>query len=264
MVSEKNADSALGMEKIVSPLLLSLPTTTFPVRFFYMVEDFGIASNRICEIFHFTVNVIFEKFHACINFGTWLPFFKQFSEIMIGYGSPYEDLVALTDGNFMATCRPGGLGNKDSRIDQSQFYTGEKARHGVKFLGAFPPNGMMALCGPFLGSVHDGRMLRESGWLQFLQLISQVDGRRYKVFGDSAFGVTNYVQSMIKGELTPAGRVFNALMSRIRINIEHAFAGQSNIFSFLSFHRCQNWIQTYLKAVQSGNYTDEYALHLLR
>ena len=80
-------------------------------------------------------------------------------------------------------------------------------------------------------------MFRESGWLQFLQLISQVDGRRYKVFGDSAFGVTNYLQSMIKGELTPAGRAFNALMSRIRINIEHAFAGQSNIFSFLSFHR---------------------------
>ncbi len=86
----------------------------------------------------------------------------------------------------MATCRPGGLGNKKSTIDQSQFYKGEKARHGVKHLGAFFPNGMMAMCWPFLGSVNNGRMMRASGWAEFLSLISQIDGRRYKSFGDSA------------------------------------------------------------------------------
>ena len=118
-------------------LLVVLRRLSFPVRFYDMVEDFGIASHRLCEIFHFTVDLIFEKFHAVIDFATWLPFFPQFAQIFQAYGSPYEDLVALTDGNFMPTCRPGGLGNKNSKIDQSQFYTGEKARHGVKHLGAF-------------------------------------------------------------------------------------------------------------------------------
>ncbi len=74
-------------------------------------------------------------------------------------------------------------------------------------------------------------MLRESGWIEYLRLISRIDGRRYKIFGDSAFGISDFVQSMIKGELTPEGRAFNSLMSRIRIHIE------SNIFAFLAFNR---------------------------
>ena len=183
------------------------------------------------------MEVLFRDFHAIIDFSSWVPYFTTFAEIMKGYGSPYDDLVALTDGNFMGTCRPGGLGNKISRLDQSQFYTGEKARHGIKHLAAFFPNGMMALCGPFLGSVHDGRMVRESGWLEILRLASQYDGRPYKIFGDSAFGISSCVQSMIRGELTPEGRSFNALMSRIRISIEQNFGSQSNVFSFLTFHR---------------------------
>lgn len=218
-------------------LLVVLRRLAYPIRFYDMVTDFGIPSNRLCEIFHFTLDILFEKFHAIVEFSTWLPYFRTFAEIMVSYGCPYDDLVALTDGNFLPTCRPGGLGNKRSRIDQSQFYTGEKARHGIKHLGSFFPNGMMALCGPFLGSVHDGRMIKESGWTDLLQLISRHDGRRYKVFGDSAFGSSSYVQSMIRGELSPAARAFNALMSRIRINIENAFGEQSNIFTFLAFHR---------------------------
>ena len=62
---------------------------------------------------------------------------------------------------------------------------------------------------------------------------------RYKLFGDAAFGLSNYIQSMLKGEaaIRPEGRAFNALMSRIRVNIENAFGFQSNLFAFLAFHR---------------------------
>ena len=107
-------------------LLVVLRRLSFPIRFYDMVSDFGIPSHRLCEIFHYTVDVIFARFHAIIEFATWLPFFPQFAAILQSYGSPYDDLVALIDGNFLATCRPGGLGNKKSRIDQSLFYTGEK------------------------------------------------------------------------------------------------------------------------------------------
>ena len=65
------------------------------------------------------------------------------------YGSPYDDLVALTDGMVLKLCMPGGLGNQVSRMDQpeSQLYheTREKAAYGIKQLGAFFPNGMMAV-----------------------------------------------------------------------------------------------------------------------
>ena len=51
------------------------------------------------------------------------------------------------------------------------------------------------------------------------------DGIRYKLFGDAAFGLSNYIQSMLKGEaaISPEGRAFNALMSRIRVNIENVY-----------------------------------------
>lgn len=217
-------------------IMVVLRRLSYPCRFSDLVLEFGIPSNRLCEIFHDTLDYIFKKYHKLIDLMTWAPFFPAFADEMKRYGSPFDDLIGLTDGNFMACCRPGGLGNHHSKLDQSQLYTGEKARHGVKHLGAFFPNGMMALAGPFLGSVHDGRMLRDSGWIDMLRLAYIQDGRRrFKLFGDSAFPVSNFIQAMVKGNLNQDARRFNALMSRIRIHIENAFAGLSNTFTFLSF-----------------------------
>ena len=203
-----------------------------------MVEDFGMPSSRLCEIFHTVLEIFFDQFQALIEFKTWLPFFEQFAAAFALYGSPYKDLVGLVDGNFLAVCKPGGLGNRRSRLDQGQFFTGEKARHGIKHLGAFFPNGMIALAGPFFGNVHDSRMMRESGWMALLRSIAEQNRRRYKLFRDAAFGFSNFVQAMLKdaAAATPIGRAFNA-MSRIRIHIENAFGYTSNLFTFLAFHR---------------------------
>ena len=143
-------------------------------------------------------------------------------------------------------------------------YSGEKAQHGMKFMGAYFPNGMMALAGPFKGKVHDGRMFRESGWTEIL---SQASAEKdYKLFGDSAFALTPCVQAMVKNFLSPEDRAFNALMSRIRIHIENAFGGHSNTFAFLSFYRCLKlggrdigkifkvaWILTNIRSTFYGN-----------
>ena len=144
--------------------------------------------------------------------------------MFVEYGSPYTTLVGLVDGNFLRFCRPRGLGNKRSRLDQRQLYSGEKCAHGIKHLAAFFQNGMMALFGPFLGSVGDGRMVGESNWLNMLRRACLRDGNRYKLFGDAAFGISNYIQSMLKGEaaIRPDGRAFNALMSRITHQLGHA------------------------------------------
>ena len=102
-----------------------------------------------------------------------------------------------------------------------------------------PLNCMTALARPFLGTIGDGRKTGESAWLNMLHNRSIRDGIRYKLFGNAAFGLSNYIQSMLKGEaaISPEGRVFNALMTRIRVNIENAFGFQSNLFTFLAFHR---------------------------
>ena len=52
---------------------------------------------------------------------------------------------------------------------------------------------------------------------------------------------TEWSQDYDKGHLNQDARRFNALMSRIRIHIENAFAGLSNTFTFLSFLRRRVW-----------------------
>ena len=41
------------------------------------------------------------------------------------YGSPYDQLIALTDGADLYTCMQGGMGNETSQIDQGQLYSGK-------------------------------------------------------------------------------------------------------------------------------------------
>jgi hypothetical protein len=54
-------------------------------------------------------------------------------------------------------------------------------------------------------------------------------------FADAGFANEDHIITMIKGYVTLAGLTFNALMVRIRILIENAFAGQHQVFNFLSF-----------------------------
>ena len=138
------------------------------------------------------------------------------------YGSPYANLIGLLDGNFMKSSRPGGLGNKYYRLDQSKVYTGEKCAHGLKFLAALFPNGMTVLCGPFKGKVHDGRMIYESGWLDWLAALELRGDGFYCLFGDAGFANDKYLQVMTKsygGYIGDDAKAFNALMSRIHIHI---------------------------------------------
>jgi hypothetical protein len=110
-------------------LLVVLKRLSYPCRFWEMAEDFGLPLNRLCEIFHMMLDLLFDRYQALIEFETWLPFFARFAQIFRAYGSPFPYLVALIDGIFLRLCRPGGLGNKHSRLDQGQFYSGEKAAH---------------------------------------------------------------------------------------------------------------------------------------
>ena len=65
------------------------------------------------------------------------------------FGSPYDDLVALTDGTILKLCMPGGLGNQKSRMDQpeGQLYheTSEKAANGINHFEAIFLNGMILM-----------------------------------------------------------------------------------------------------------------------
>ncbi len=90
---------------------------------------------------------------------------------------------------------------------------------------------MTAVSDPYYGKTHDSNLMRTRGWINVLRAAAADDGLPYSGFGDAAFGLTDVVQCMVKGVYHPDDRSFNAIMSRIRVAIENAFAGQSNQFA---------------------------------
>jgi hypothetical protein len=66
------------------------------------------------------------------------PFAQKFTE----YGSPFRNLVELTDGNFLRVARPGGSGSSGwvAKLDQGVVYNRKEKSHGLEFLAVLFPN----------------------------------------------------------------------------------------------------------------------------
>jgi hypothetical protein len=220
-------------------IMVVLRRLSYPCTFHQLVEIFGLPDNRLAEMYHAGIDYIYFRLKKLVSLQTWRPFFGEFADLFSEYGSPYETNVAMIDGTFTATCRPGGLRNvrEENQVDQRMYYNGDKGTHGYQTMAALFPNGMIAMSDPFYGKTHDSRLMQETGWIRLIRAAAREDRRLYTVFGDAAFGSSDIVQCMVKAVYHPDDRSFNALMSRIRVHIENAFAGQSNQFAFLSFFR---------------------------
>ena len=221
-------------------LLVVLRRLAYPCRFVDLVNVFGLPSNRICDIFHTTIDYLYASYARKLNqYAIWSDHLPIFAQAMKEMGAPYNNLCNIFDGHFVAFCRPGELGNSTSRLDQSEVYTGEKAQHGMKYLAAQFPNGMTSISGPYKGRTHDGRMLRESGWIEHLaRIAAQPGGLHLVMFGDACFCVLDHVQAMIKsyaGYIQEDARSLNNLMSRIRLYIENTFAESAKPFAHLNY-----------------------------
>ena len=220
-------------------LMVVLRRFAYPCRMFDLINIFGIDSTRLNEIFHTTIDWLYFTYAKALNqFSIWMSKFPEFAYRMKMFGAPYENLIGIFDGHFIPVCRPGGLGNTISRLDQRELYTGEKAQHGIKYLVAQFPNGMTAVSGPYLGKVNDQNTLVHSKWISLLRHIHLQTGRHYILFGDSGFTLSEYIQVMIRstgGYYRVDDRRYNNLMSRIRIHIENTFGELSKVFSHFRF-----------------------------
>ena len=137
----------------------------------------------------------------------------------------------MIDGTFTAGSCPGGLRNvkEKNRLDQLNFLNGAHTdfnRWQLFF------NGMVAMSDPFYGRSDDSTLMHDSGWIRVLRAAAFRFGGRLTIFGDTAFGSSDVVhlECMVKNVYLADDRSFNALMSRIHIHIENAFAGP-NVWS---------------------------------
>ena len=219
-------------------MLIFLGRLSTPCTYIKMMDEFGMDEKQLSASFNWIARYLYHNYALPLSkIEIWEPYFNIFADKMTMYGSPFPNLIGIIDGNFMQCSRPGGAGNWLSTMDQRVIYSGKQKAHGLKFLAVIFPNGFVSLFGPSPGAMHDSTLLDESQWATYLFDVETRTGDHFCLFGDSAFGCCRYIQAMLKGALLPGGRYFNALMSRIRIHIENAFAVQSNIFNFLSHEK---------------------------
>ena len=122
----------------------------YPSRFGDLVNEFNIPSNRLCEIFHATLDWIFVKFaYRLLQPQLYCGYFTMFAFVLNNFGSPIPFLIGIIDGNFIDICRPMGLRNFKANVDLQEFYYSCKEKsHGLKFLAVLFPNGMICRVWP--------------------------------------------------------------------------------------------------------------------
>ena len=190
--------------------MILLRYLSFPARFADHIDEFNMPSNRIAEAFHDMSDFLYVRYaYKLSHFSVWTDMFPVFAQAFSNMDCPFDNNIALTDGNFMSICRPGGLGNWLSTIDPREFYSGKEKVHGIKFLAALFPNGITCLFGPSRGKTHDSTMMNQSGWLRILRDYELQHGVRMQLFGDTCFALSRYLQTMMKGFLSRRGSTFN-------------------------------------------------------
>ncbi len=73
--------------------------------------------------------------------------FKLFTAQLQSFSCPYNNLVAIFDGCFIATCRPGGNWCKGLNLWDHQTFAGKERLDWLKYQACVFPNGMLRVGG---------------------------------------------------------------------------------------------------------------------
>ncbi|RPA83007.1 hypothetical protein BJ508DRAFT_207579 [Ascobolus immersus RN42] len=147
----------------------------------------------------------------------------------------------FVDGTHRGISRPG--------TNQEDHYAGAKKEHGIRYQGIVTPDGIISLCGPWLGPTGDWKMWQESGIEDELRKLFEGEdstgndaSQRLYLYGDPAYypgyGIMGpFRPGGVNMELTPDEEAANIVMSGQRIAVEWAFGLISKYWTFTSFKR---------------------------
>jgi len=103
------------------------------------------------------------------------------------------------------------------------------------------PDARVSLVGITPGARHDSHMFRESRLHARLTTLNTnanlQPGQLWKIYGDSAYARSLYVERAHKGAMTAAQRALNGVQSSVRISVEWAFAIQMQQWAYLADER---------------------------
>lgn len=208
---------------------------TYPRRYWEMMSRFGHSRSWISVIFQDTIVYLFRRFRRILQWDEDRLTYTRLSRY--AYSIYKRGITGLSiwgwiDGTFIETCRP--------EVDQEYYYSGHKKAHGFKYQGIATPDGLISsLMGPFLGKDGDWRMVMDSELPNRLKALNQEheeDGMLY-VYGDPAYsavyGILGPFKNYPSKPRSPDQTRFNLTMSKLRIEVEHAFGKHLGLFQLM-------------------------------
>ncbi|PWW78875.1 hypothetical protein C7212DRAFT_156669, partial [Tuber magnatum] len=125
---------------------------------------------------------------------------------------------------------------------QESLYNGWKRMHCLKYQTVIAPDGIIIqLYGPVEGQIHDSTVWTESGVSEILNAHAYApDGSPLQVYGDRAYGISDYLISLFCGTgITANERDWNKAMSRVRIVVKWCSKEVLQLFTALDFKQTQ-------------------------
>jgi hypothetical protein len=213
----------------VEGLCIVLRRLAVPDRWSDLIELFARSRSAMCHIFHFVIEHLVETFADVLflDVDRLAPQLACFASAVVAKGAEVENVWAFIDGTVRACARPS------KGLQQRSVYNGHKRKHALKFQTLVTPDGMIAhIFGPLEGRYHDITLLRRSQLEGRLKRDARFNG--YVVFGDPAYGRTSHFTSPFRrAKLTPAQKVVNKSMSRVRVSVEWSYGEVIKYWSHL-------------------------------
>jgi hypothetical protein len=221
-----------------SALMIFLHRMAYPARWCDLQYILGSSRTVLSKTFNYMVEILYGRYARLMtDIRPWKRQFKRFANHLRSWGCPHHNLVAIFDGHFQETCRPGGDANKHLTLWDYQTFAGKEHAHGLKFQAGVMPNGMALVWGPWRGTQHDATMFDQTGVLQGIEECSEELGEDFSGYGDSAYPLNRFMARILKPapeqSLTRLERRYNALMARFRIVIEQLFAETTGYWGLL-------------------------------
>ncbi len=128
-------------------------------------------------------------------------------------------------------------------LDQQKFYSGHKRKHSYKYQSVVTPDALvLSLTRLLIGRKSDWKMMKQSDLAEKLLAVNW--GRRAAyalyLYGDptysTIYGFMGPYKNFLSRSRTSAQDLFNKIMSRLQIEIEHGFAIHQNLWTWNEFH----------------------------
>ncbi|CAH2020951.1 unnamed protein product [Acanthoscelides obtectus] len=226
----------------LTALCILLRRLAYPNRLCDMVPMFHLSTQSLSQIINKLISVIMEEHAVLLNNLNSLQWFNRekleyYAQAIHNKGAPMNNCWGFIDGTARKICRPS---------ESRRAYSGHKRYHCIKFQSIICPDGIIvSLKGAYPGRRHDARIFRESGISEELVQKTCFDTRRFVLFGDQGYGLSDVLFTPFHGrmeDLPAHQQSFNSAMKVLRIAVEWGFQKVISEFAFVDFSKNQKML----------------------